>query len=84
MTAAQQWADELAAWTIDPQILAAAPESPYTFPPELFRADGAAPSPLLDRAREVMDDRSSVLDVGCLVAGASRERLQNCQVRMNV
>jgi SAM-dependent methyltransferase len=71
MTAATQWADELAAWTIDPQILAAAPESPYTFPPELFRADGAAPSPLLDRAREVMDDRASVLDVGCGAGAAS-------------
>jgi len=71
MTAAQQWADELAAWTIDPRILAAAPESPYTFPPELFRADGVAPSPLLDRAREVMDDRASVLDVGCGAGAAS-------------
>jgi SAM-dependent methyltransferase len=71
MTAAQQWADELAAWTIDPQILAAAPESPYTFPPELFRADGVAPSPLLDRAREVIDDRASVLDVGCGAGAAS-------------
>jgi SAM-dependent methyltransferase len=71
VTAAQQWADELAAWTIDPAILAAAPESPYTFPPELFRADGAVPSPLLDRAREVMDDRSSVLDVGCGAGAAS-------------
>jgi SAM-dependent methyltransferase len=71
MTATQQWADELAAWTIDPDILAAAPESPYTFPPELFRADGAVPSPLLDRAREVMDDRASVLDVGCGAGAAS-------------
>jgi hypothetical protein len=71
VTAAQQWADELAAWTIDPEILAAAPESPYVFPPELFRADGAVPSPLLDRAREVMDDRSSVLDVGAGAGAAS-------------
>jgi hypothetical protein len=36
MTAAEQWADELAAWRIDPAILAAAPESPYGFPPALF------------------------------------------------
>ena len=71
MTASLQWAEELAAWTIDPHILAAAPESPYTFPPELFRADGAAPSPLLVRAREVMDDRASVLDVGCGAGAAS-------------
>jgi SAM-dependent methyltransferase len=71
VTAAQQWAAELEAWTIDPEILAAAAESPYSFPPELFRADGAVPSPLLDRAREVMDERSSVLDVGCGAGAAS-------------
>jgi SAM-dependent methyltransferase len=71
VTATEQWADELDAWTIDPAILETAPESPYVFPPELFRADGAVPSPLLDRAREAMDDRSSVLDVGCGAGAAS-------------
>jgi SAM-dependent methyltransferase len=71
VTATDRWTDELAAWTIDPEILAAAPESPYSFPPELFRAEGAVPSPLLDRAREVMDERSSVLDVGCGAGAAS-------------
>lgn len=73
MTAAQQWADELAAWAIDPQILAAAPESPYTFPPELFRADSAGPTPLLDRAREALAGAvdGSVLDVGAGAGAAS-------------
>jgi SAM-dependent methyltransferase len=36
--AAERWALELAAWRIDDAILAAAPESPYGYPPALFRA----------------------------------------------
>lgn len=71
MTAAQQWADELAAWAIDPEILAAAPESPYGFPPELFRDDGVNRSPLVDLGREVLPRRGSVLDVGCGAGAAS-------------
>lgn len=70
--AAQRWADELAAWTIDPDILAAAPEPPHSFPPGLFRAEGSvAASPLLDRAREVLRDGDSVLDVGAGAGAAS-------------
>ena len=61
MTAVQRWADELAAWAIDPAILAAAPESPYGFPPGLFGSDrGAAAT--LDAVRAVAPH--SVLDVG--------------------
>lgn len=71
MTAAQQWADELAAWAIDPEILARAPESPYVFPPELFRADDGAASPLLDRAREALAPGGTVLDVGAGAGAAS-------------
>jgi len=71
---ADEWAAELAAWAIDPDILAAAPESPYTLPPELFRAHhghgSGPPSPLLDLAREALPAGGSVLDVGA-GAGAS-------------
>jgi SAM-dependent methyltransferase len=70
--AAQQWADELAAWTIDPAILAAAPESPYCFPPDLFRAEhSTATSPLLDLARQVLEPGDSVLDIGAGAGAAS-------------
>lgn len=70
LTAAGQWAAELAAWTIDAEILAAAPESPYGHPPELFRVDTTRPtdtdagSPLLAKAREALPRGGSVLDVG--------------------
>lgn len=67
MTAAQQWAEELDAWRIDPEILAAAPESPYGgFPPELFAADDDRESPLLDLARAALpaDGSGTALDVG--------------------
>jgi SAM-dependent methyltransferase len=63
VTAAQFWADELAAWAIPPEILAAAPESPYGFPPELFGGREAGPD-LLARAAEALPAGGSVLDVG--------------------
>lgn len=70
--AAQRWREELAAWAIDPDILAAAPENPYAFTPALFRADPAgAPSPLHRLAREALPDRGSVLDVGAGAGAAS-------------
>lgn len=70
---ARQWRDELAAWTIDPEILAAAPESPYGYPPELFRAAGrSTPSPLQQLAREALPAAGgTVLDVGCGGGAAS-------------
>lgn len=66
MTAAEQWAAELEAWRIDPEILAAAaPESPYGFPPELFAVrDDADESPLIDVARAALRPGGTVLDVG--------------------
>jgi SAM-dependent methyltransferase len=64
MTAAQRWADELAAWRIDPAILAAAPESPYGFPPALFAPRDDVESPLLDLARAALPPGGTVLDVG--------------------
>ena len=64
MTAAEQWAEELAAWRIDPAILAAAPESPYGFPPALFAPRDDVESPLLDLARAALPPGGTVLDVG--------------------
>ena len=37
MNALERWRRELAGWAIPDEILAAAPESPWGFPPELFR-----------------------------------------------
>jgi SAM-dependent methyltransferase len=66
--AAQRWAEELAAWAIDPAILAAAPESPYGFPPGLFgSARGAAVTHEAVRGGRP----GSVLDVGCGGGAAS-------------
>jgi hypothetical protein len=72
-SATQRWAAELAAWAIDPEILAAAPESPYGLPPELFALDHtrAAPSPLLGLARAALPDDGTVLDVGAGGGAAS-------------
>jgi SAM-dependent methyltransferase len=66
-TAADRWAAELAAWRIDDEILAAAPESPYVFPPELFAPgyDVGHSTPSQQRAREVLPEGGTVLDVGC-------------------
>jgi SAM-dependent methyltransferase len=74
-TAARRWRSWLAAWAIPDPILAAAPESPWTFPTELFasRADAAAASPTLSNltALEALPDDGTVLDVGCGAGAAS-------------
>ncbi|MGY1602853.1 methyltransferase [Geodermatophilus sp. SYSU D00815] len=68
MGAAERWAEELAAWEIDPRILAAAPESPYGFPPGLF-GSGRGSAATLAAVRERLP--GSVLDVGCGGGAAS-------------
>jgi len=73
-SAKEQWRAELAAWAIDPAILAAAPENPYAFNPALFRAahdPDATPGPLLRRAHEALLDGGTVLDVGAGAGAAS-------------
>ena len=66
-TAAQQWRDELAGWAIPDDILAAAPESPWGYPVEMFRAsdEPAADTPSRRRALESLPAGGSVLDIGC-------------------
>ena len=77
-TAAEQWAAELAAWAIPPEILEAAPEPPWGFPPALFRvpdADPGAAPPSRRRALEALPDGGAVLDVG---AGGGAASLPLC------
>jgi SAM-dependent methyltransferase len=76
-SAARAWREALAAWAIPPEILAAAPESPWTFPIELFarRAD-ASTQGLTVSNRIALEGLSqgearSVLDVGCGAGAAS-------------
>lgn len=64
-----RWRDDLAAWAIPEPILAAAPESPWVLPRQVFarRADqvAARPSgPSFERAWAALDPPGSVLDVG--------------------
>jgi len=75
-TAAERWAQQLAAWAIPDEILEAAPESPYGFPTELFRRRGlhtqfAATTPTTLRARQALPDEGTVLDVGVGGGGTS-------------
>jgi hypothetical protein len=62
----RRWQDELAGWTIPDDLLAAAPESPWSFPAELFGDPGPpVDSPSRQRALGTLPDGGSVLDVGC-------------------
>jgi len=71
VTAIRRWGELLEGWAIPAEILAAAPESPYGFPAELFRTRGArrdepeAPTPTTRRALERLPEGGRVLDVGC-------------------
>jgi SAM-dependent methyltransferase len=64
--AAARWRDELAAWAIPDEILAKAPEAPWSFPPELFAAPpDPADTPSRDLALGALADGGEVIDVGC-------------------
>ena len=78
-TTAGRWADALAAWAVPQEILDAAPEGPWRFPPSVFawtpeRAAAERPqvTPSRRRALEVLPEGGSVLDVG---AGGGRASL---------
>lgn len=63
---AQQWREALEAWALPEEILSAASESPWIHPPVLFDVpQEIAPSPSHERAREVLHEGATVLDVGC-------------------
>lgn len=68
MTAAQRWAEALAAWAIPDEILAQAPESPWRHDPSLFAVDPAAlpaDTPSTEAARAGLPLDGSLLDIGC-------------------
>jgi SAM-dependent methyltransferase len=71
VTAIERWREQLERWAIPPEILAAAPESPYGFPAELFRTRGERgngpedPTRTTARALEGLSVGGRVLDVGC-------------------
>ena len=75
MSAAERWTQALAAWAIPPDILAAAPESPWGYPTRVFArwADDqpAMHTPSTQRALEALPESGSVLDVGCGAGAAS-------------
>jgi hypothetical protein len=78
VNAAERWGVALARWAIPDEILSRAPESPWTFPPELFRsrADAAAATPArgptVVEALEALPDGGTILDVGVGAGAASR------------
>jgi len=77
MNAGDRWAADLRSWAIPEEILAAAPESPFGFPVELFRRRGeeavaAPPTPTTIRALEALPEGGSVLDVGAGGGATSR------------
>lgn len=66
MSAASQWAADLAGWAIPDEIIASAPESPWIHPVQQFVVDGEVSDSLSHaRAREALPVGGSVLDVGC-------------------
>lgn len=70
-TALEQWTADLRAWAIPEDILAAAPENPYAFPPGTITTPTIDPlkTPTGQRVRERLSPGDRLLDVGC---GAAR------------
>ncbi|MDQ2725720.1 MAG: class I SAM-dependent methyltransferase [Actinomycetota bacterium] len=71
---AARWAGALDGWAIPEAILAAAPQSPWSFPARLFRIDPGSPPPLTAShhlATAALEGGGSVLDVGCGGGAAS-------------
>jgi len=65
-SAAQRWHESLEAWALPDEIVNSAPQSPWIHPPVLFEVPDVIEDTLShDRAREVLADGDSVLDVGC-------------------
>ena len=69
-TAAEAWAGALAGWALPPEIVDAAPESPWCYPPAVFEwtperaAAEADATPSRRRALQALPEGGSVLDVG--------------------
>src|SRR5258705_3256758 len=91
---ARRWREDLPSWAIPPEILAAAPETPWACPPALFgraaeeavaaggaRTEEGRMTPSVLRAREAVPEGGSILDVG---AGGGAARLPPCPPRAAV
>ncbi|HEY7173865.1 MAG TPA: methyltransferase domain-containing protein [Micromonosporaceae bacterium] len=70
------WRESLESWAIPPEILAAAPSSPWALGPRTFiaRAERQVATPSgesYERAKEALPDGGSVLDVGAGAGAAS-------------
>ncbi len=78
MTAATAWRSELEAWAIPQELLDAVPDSPYSWPPELWKRRTAAHEESHEEAattglvRGMLPPGGSLLDVG---AGTGRASL---------
>ncbi|HXW46242.1 MAG TPA: class I SAM-dependent methyltransferase [Streptosporangiaceae bacterium] len=78
-----RWRSDLAAWAIPEHISAAATESPWVLPRQMFarRADRVAAMPAgpsYERARAALDPPGSVLDVGSGAGAACLPLLPRC------
>ena len=66
ISAVEKWKSDLASWAIPQEILDQAEVAPWIHPPALFQIpEKIWDSPSHQRAREVMPDGGSVLDIGC-------------------
>lgn len=77
MSAAEHWRNELAAWAIPDDLLAAVDDSPYRWPVELFRrrnisAAESEPPPTFEIVEKLAGPGGTVLDIG---AGTGRASL---------
>jgi len=83
LESARRWREDLESWAIPPEILAAAPETPWGCPTGLFAraaeeavaARECGPTPSRRRALEALPEGGSVLDVG---AGGGAASLPLC------
>ena len=76
MTAAGRWRQQLEAWALPDELLASVPDSPYSWPPELWRRrhreSDPADSATTTIITRLLDRPGSVLDIG---AGTGRASL---------
>lgn len=77
MSAAARWREYLEAWALPPDLLAAVPDSPYSWPAHLHRRRqrleaGAGPTPTTRLVLSLLPSGGSLLDVG---AGTGRASL---------
>ncbi len=66
LPAGKIWREKLSQWAIPQEIIDKAPENPWIHPPVMFQIpNDIEESPSHQRAREVMPEGGSILDIGC-------------------